>query len=107
MKTLSIKFSTSSFQKPNKFALQPIKTCETFEHFQLRTFIVEILILRRFSVCKKLFMSLKGLVLGFSAMCDFLPMVIDLIDFVKLSRELKYIVLFHGDNLQEFAIIFL
>ena len=22
-------------QKPNKFALQPIKTCKTFEHFQL------------------------------------------------------------------------
>ena len=35
MKILSMKFSPSSSQKPNKFALQPIKTCKTFEHFQL------------------------------------------------------------------------
>ena len=27
--------SLSSYQKPNKFVLQPIKACETFEHFQL------------------------------------------------------------------------
>ena len=35
MKILSMKFSPSSSQKPKKFALQPIKTCKTFEHFQL------------------------------------------------------------------------
>ena len=35
MKILSMKTSLSSSQKPNKLALQPIKTCKTFEHFQL------------------------------------------------------------------------
>ena len=35
MKILSMEFSPSSSQKPNKFALQPIKTCKTLEHFQL------------------------------------------------------------------------
>ena len=35
MKILSMKTSLSSSQKPNKLALQPIKACKTFEHFQL------------------------------------------------------------------------
>ena len=35
MKFLRMKTSLSSFQKPNKFALQPIKACKSFEHFQL------------------------------------------------------------------------
>ena len=35
MKILSLKTSLSSSQKPNKLALQPIKACKTFEHFQL------------------------------------------------------------------------
>ena len=35
MKILSMKTTLSSSQKPNKFALQPIKACISFEHFQL------------------------------------------------------------------------
>ena len=35
MKIFSMETSLSSSQKPNKFALQPIKACKTFEHFQL------------------------------------------------------------------------
>ena len=35
MKILSMKTSLSSSQKPNKLALQPMKACKTFEHFQL------------------------------------------------------------------------
>ena len=38
MKILSMKTSLSSSQKPNKLALQPIKACKTFEHFQLGMF---------------------------------------------------------------------
>ena len=30
-----MKTSLSSSQKPNKFVLQPIKACKTFEHFKL------------------------------------------------------------------------
>ena len=35
MKIFSMETSLSSSQKPNKLALQPIKACKTFEHFQL------------------------------------------------------------------------
>ena len=38
MKILSMKTSLSSSQKPNKLALQPIKACKTFGHFQLGHF---------------------------------------------------------------------
>ena len=37
MKILSMKTSLSSPQKPNKLALQPIKACKTFGHFQLES----------------------------------------------------------------------
>ena len=35
MKIMSMKTFLSSSKKPNKLALQPIKACKTFEHFQL------------------------------------------------------------------------
>ena len=35
MKIFSMETSLDSSQKPNRFALQPIKACKTFEHFQL------------------------------------------------------------------------
>ena len=38
MKNLSNKTSLSSYQKQNELALQPIKACKTFEHFQVGTF---------------------------------------------------------------------
>ena len=38
MKILSMKASLSSSQKPNKLALQPIKACKSFEHFQIGPF---------------------------------------------------------------------
>ena len=31
----SMKISLSSSQKPDKFALQPVKTCKSLEHYQL------------------------------------------------------------------------
>ena len=42
MKIFSMETSLSSSQKPNKFALQPIKACKTFEHFQLGILISSI-----------------------------------------------------------------
>ena len=41
MKIFSMETSLSSSQKPNKFALQPIKACKTFEHFQLGMVLVD------------------------------------------------------------------